>query len=65
MKEYFIKYRIGTDWHNPHNTTTYSDGTAIINADSAKKAVANLESSYVDILRNPNKSMEILSVKQV
>lgn len=65
MNEYIIKYRIGTDWHEPHNTTTWNDNTEIINADSAKKATQNLLSSYNNILRSPNKSFEILSVKKI
>jgi hypothetical protein len=61
MKEYIIKYRVGTDWHEPHNTTTFNEYTEIIEAESAKEALSKTLPSF----SNPNKSVEILSVKSI
>ncbi|MFA5696331.1 MAG: hypothetical protein WC917_02645 [Bacilli bacterium] len=61
--EYLIKYKIGTDWHNPYNTTTYNYYTEVEEAKTAKIAVNKLLSHYN--FSNPNKSIEILSVKKI
>lgn len=61
--EYLIKYRIGTDWHEPHNTTTYNYYTEIVEAESAKEAVKKELGSYN--FSNPNKSIELLSIKKI
>lgn len=62
-KEYLVKYEIGTDWHNPHNTTTYNSYTDVIEAESAKEAVQKVHRTYN--FSNPNKHLEILSVKSI
>lgn len=61
MKEYIIKYRVSTEWHSPYNTTTHNDYTEIVSAKSAKEAVEETLPSF----SNPNKSVEILSVKSI
>lgn len=60
-KEYIIKFRVFTKWHNPHNTTTHNDYTEIVEAESAKEA---LRSTLPDF-SNPNKSVEVLSIKSI
>ena len=61
MKEYVIKYRVSTDWHEPHNTTTHNDYTEVVEADSANKALEKTLPSF----SNPNKSVELISIKAV
>jgi hypothetical protein len=65
MKEYLIKYRIDTLWNSKGGAITSNHNTEIVTADSAKKAVQNLLSSYVNILSIPTKSIEIESVKLI
>lgn len=65
MKEYFIKYRIGTEWHNPHNTTTYNDYSGVYKGKDANEAISKLEGTYNNIMYNPNKSLEIISIKAI
>lgn len=63
MKEYLVKYRIGTDWHDPYNTTTWNNYNEVVSADSAKEAVRKEFSHYN--FSNPNKSIELISVKLI
>lgn len=65
MNEYIIKYRIGTDWHEPHNATTFNHYTDIIEAESGKIAVRKVFNTYMNVLNNPNKSLDILSIKSI
>ena len=58
MKEYFIKYRVLTEWHEPYNTTTCNDYTDVVAANSAKEALKTVPS-----FSNPNKSVEIISIE--
>lgn len=59
--EYLIKYRVNTEWHNPYNTTTSNDYTEIVKAKSANEAVKKCLPSF----SNPNKSVEVISVKKI
>jgi hypothetical protein len=61
MNEYIIKYRVSTEWHNPYNTTTHNDYTEIVTAKTASEAVQRVLPSF----SNPNKSVEVLSVKKI
>lgn len=61
--EYLVKYRIGTDWHEPHNTTTYNYYTEVVEAKTAKEAVKKELGGYN--FSNPNKSIELISVKKI
>lgn len=63
--EYIIKLRISTEWHNLYNTTTHNDYTEIVSADTAKEATRKVFSEYRNLLTNPNKSIDILSVKKI
>lgn len=65
MNEYMVKLRILTEWHEPHNTTTHNDYTEFIEGESAKIASKKAYQSYAGVLTNPNKSIEILSVKKL
>ena len=60
-KEYIIKYRVLTQWHNPYNTTTHNDYVEVVEANSAKEALSKTLPNF----SNPNKSGEVLSVKSV
>ena len=60
-KEYIIKYRVETEWHHPHNTTTYNEYVEIMEAKSAKDAVEKT----LPVFSNPNKTVKLLSVKQI
>jgi hypothetical protein len=61
MNEYAIKYRVSTEWHAPHNTTTHNDYTEIVSAEGGKEALAQVLPSF----SNPNKSVEVLEVKKL
>jgi hypothetical protein len=63
MEEFLIKLRVLTEWHNPYNITTHNDYTDVYEADSAKEAIRKALASYN--FSNPNKSVEILSVKAI
>lgn len=63
MKEYLVKYKIGTDWHEPYNTTTWNYYTEIVSANSAKEAVKKELGGYN--FSNPNKSIELISIKLI
>lgn len=62
-KEYFIKYRVATEWHEPHNTTTYSYDTEVVEAENAREAVTKVLKIFN--FSNPNMSTEIISVKSI
>lgn len=61
MKEFIIKYQVHTDWHSPYNTTTTNSYTEIVSAGSGKEAVDEVLPSF----SNPNKSVELISVKAI
>lgn len=63
MNEYIVRYRIGTVWHEPYNTTTFNYYTELVEAETAKQAVRKEFSVYY--FSNPNKFIELLSVKKV
>lgn len=65
MKEYLIKLRVSTAWHEPHNTTTHNDYTEVVEASSASKAVSKCLSSWSNTLNHPNKDIDIKSVKLI
>ena len=65
MNEYIVKYKIGTDWHNPYNTTTWNFNTEVVEAKNAKDAVREIMKMYPNLFSNPNKNIEILSVKKI
>lgn len=65
MNEYLIKYKIGTKWHEPHNTTTYNLNTEIVEANNGREAVQKIYQMYPKLLSNPNKSIEIITVKKL
>jgi len=60
-REYIVKYRVSTEWHNPYNTTTHNDYTEIVKANSASEAVNECLPDF----SNPNKSVELISVKKI
>ena len=59
--EYLIKYRVDTEWHEPHNTTTSNTYNEIVEADSAKEALRKGLPSF----SNPNKSVELLKIQPI
>jgi hypothetical protein len=61
MNEFLIKYRVSTDWHDPHNMTTHNDYTEIVSAQNGKEALAKVLPSF----SNPNKTVEILAVQKL
>lgn len=64
-KEYMIRLRVSTDWHEPHNTTTHNDYTEFVEAESAKVATRKAYQSYSGVLTNPNKSIRIVAVQKL
>jgi hypothetical protein len=61
MKEYIIKYRVLTEWHNPYNTTTENSYTDVVSANAANEAVRKTLPSF----SNPNITVELISVKGI
>jgi hypothetical protein len=60
-KEYHIKYRVETEWHNPHNTTTHNDYDEVVKANSGKEAI----NKSLPHFSNPNKSVHLISIKEI
>lgn len=60
-KEYLIKYNVSTEWHEPHNTTTENMYSEVVEARTAKEAVAQTLPSF----SNPNKTVELVSIKEI
>ena len=61
MKEYLIKYRVSTDWHNPYNTTTHNDYDEVVKANSAKDAIKE----HLPTFSNPNKTVKLISIQSI
>lgn len=62
MREYLIQYKIGTYW-TALNETAFNHYTEIVEATSAKEAVRKEFSHYN--FSNPNKSIELISIKRI
>jgi len=61
MNEYFIKYRVLTEWHNPYNTTTHNDYDEVVKAKNGQEAIMKVMPHF----SNPNTSVTILSVDKI
>ena len=60
-QEYLIKYRVETDWHEPHNTTTHNDYNEVVKANSAQEALDIGLPSF----SNPNKIVILINIQKI